>query len=193
MIDAELNGISSLQVGMTDELLERIYMETLNVTLHDLGRKPIDYNTFTQEQVRNIINTVWNDEHYSSRIYGTNSKIARRLKQDITDMVVLGKNPDAIKQKLMDDLNIAYHNADRLVRTEAAHFYNTAAMDGYKQAGVKQVEVLIGHDERTCDRCNANVGVYNIGTEPMLPTHPRCRCCYAPIIEQKETGGIKNE
>ena len=63
--------------------------------------------------------------------------MGKRVKQDITDMLISGKSPGAIKKALQGDLNMNYYAADRLVRTEANHYYNDAAMKSYKAAGVK--------------------------------------------------------
>ena len=131
-----------------------------------------------------MLNTAWSGKHYSRRIYDTNSKIAERMKKDMTDLVVLGKNTNKIKAKLMDDLNISFSYADRLVRTEASHIFNEASRKSYQQAKVQEIQIIGTQDEKLCDQCGEYYyQKYRMGTEPRLPIHPNCRCCYAPVVE----------
>lgn len=105
-----------------------------------------------------MLNTSWSGKHYSQRIYDTNSRIGERVKKDITDMIIQGKNTETIKKKLMKDLDVSYSYADRLIRTEASHVFNEAAKAGYKQANVEEVEVLIEESGNLCDACRALKG-----------------------------------
>ncbi|WP_158697412.1 hypothetical protein [Streptomyces turgidiscabies] len=64
----------------------------------------------------------------------------------------------------------------------------TAADDGalrlYQSEGVQQVDVITAGDGHVCQTC----GDYEVGSPwasldvPRLPTHPRCRCCYAAAV-----------
>ena len=88
----------------------------------------------------------------------------------------------------MNDLNVCYSYADRLVRTEASHVYNEAAKAAYKEAKVEKIRVLVEND--ACPICKKYKQTYLLGQEPRLPAHPNCRCCYAPVID---LGGKKND
>jgi SPP1 gp7 family putative phage head morphogenesis protein len=107
-----------------------------------------------------------------------------RLTKDLQDMICLGKSPNQIKERLAADFNTAYHNADRLIRTEANHIYNSAAKDGYKAAGVEQVEFYPEVD--CCEECESYKGTYDINNVPLLPIHPNCRCCYIPVVSLED-------
>ena len=54
-------------------------------------------------------------------------------------MIVAGTNPQDIIDMLRYDFGVAYNVAERLIRTEASHAYNTAALESYKRANVKEV------------------------------------------------------
>lgn len=187
-LDAKITSLlesqSSQQVSMTEEILRQIFEETIGQTLEDFNvPSSVGYTIVNETQAKQVINTAWNGQHFSQRIYGANSKIAARIKKNITDLVVMGKNPDEIKRKLMDDLGVSFSNADRLVRTEANHVFNEAAKAGYKRAGVEYIKVLIENDRKCCHKCQENKGTYPIAEAPRLPTHPNCRCAYAPVVE----------
>lgn len=186
-ISALMDDMSGTQVSITTELLKKVFEETIGETLEGLNPQGnVAYSILNQQQVDQVLNTAWSGKHYSRRIYDTNSKIAERMKKDMTDLVVLGKNTTKIKQKLMDDLNISFSYADRLVRTEASHIFNEAARKSYQQANVKEIQIIGTQDEKLCDQCGEYYyQKYRMGTEPRLPIHPNCRCCYAPVVELK--------
>lgn len=180
-------GMSGTQISMTTEMLRQVFEETMGFTLEDLGKPPeaanVGYSLLNETQVNQVLNTAWSGKHYSQRIYGTNSKIAERVKKDITDMVIQGKNTEQIKKRLMLDFDVSYSYADRLIRTEASHIYNEAAKKAYEEAKVTEVEIVGTKDEELCPTCGKNLGKkFKMGTQPRLPIHPNCRCCYAPVV-----------
>lgn len=184
VIGEEIGELTKGQISMTEEALNKVYMTVLDTTLYDLGASPISYNLVSKSQIKTLISTAWNDEHFSSRLWGAGSKIGSRIEQDITNLVVLGESPSKIKKQIMDDLNVSYRTADRLVRTEANYFGNKAALDGYLSEGITRFEFMVGHDDRLCDRCSAKAGIYEEMELPKLPVHPNCRCCIAPIVDE---------
>jgi len=79
---------------------------------------------------------------------------------------------------------VSFNRADALVRTEMAHIQTQAAQQRYKDYGIKQVEVFVDEDEKTCEVCAAEEGKrYNINDVMPVPFHPRCRCCMVPVID----------
>lgn len=185
LIGALLNDLSGKQIDITTEVLRQAFEDTIGDTLDGLmPQGNVAYSLLNQQQVDQVLNTAWSGKHYSQRIYGTNSKIAERMKKDMTDMIVLGKSTNQIKAKLMNDLGVAYSYADRLVRTEASHIYNEAAKKAYEQAKVREVEIVGTDDEKLCPTCGKYIGKkFNMGAQPRLPIHPNCRCCYAPVVD----------
>lgn len=187
LIGTLLQDVSGQQINITTDLLRQVFEETIGDTLEGLMPKGnVAYSILNQQQVDQVLNTAWSGKHYSQRIYGNNSKIAERIKKDMTDMIVLGKDTTKIKKKLINDLGVSYHYADRLVRTEASHIYNEAARKAYEQAKVEYIEIIGTDDEKQCPICGEYQGMkYRTGTQPRLPVHPCCRCCYAPVVDLK--------
>lgn len=57
-----------------------------------------------------------------------------------------------------------------------------AALDGYREAGVKRVRWITQEDEKVCKTCSPRDGkVYDIDKVPPRP-HYRCRCELLPVI-----------
>lgn len=132
-----------------------------------------------------VLETAWSGEHYSTRIWRNTAAIAQRVRDDVTDMIVQGKGISQVRRRLMEDFSVAYSDADRLVRTEAAYVRNQAALTRYRQNGRRKVRWITGEsDGRECTTCRERDGQeYDIDAAPRLPAHPNCRCCYAPVVE----------
>lgn len=180
-IERMANEIADGQLDLMDVLLPEIYDKALKTNLEAMG---MDYVLPSGTQVGRTLDTAWAGTNYSSRIWTNRDALAARLEKDISDLIVLGKNPTQIKKKLKDDLDVSYRAADRLIRTESAHIYTQASIDSYKKAGVKQVKYLHrGVCSGKCDCHSLDGQIFDIGTEPTLPRHPNCICCYVPVID----------
>lgn len=180
-IQKQANILADGQIRLMDELLSKAYEETLETALADFL---IDDKEQLSSSLRaRALNSVWSGKSYSERVWQNRDALAEKVSKSISDMIVLGKNPTEIKKQLRDEFGVSYRVADRLIRTETSHIYNSASLDAYKQAGVRQVKYLHGG---TCsDKCDCHSldgKIFDIGTEPTLPRHPNCVCCYAPVI-----------
>ena len=72
--------------------------------------------------------------------------------------------------------------ADTISRTESAFAVDEGTLQGYEQAGVEEMEILLAED--ACDDC---VELARRRYKPseahgILPAHPDCKCCFAPVI-----------
>ena len=84
---------------------------------------------------------------------------------------VLGKKP------------VSYTHLDVYKRQELSWAYSEYNLKVYREAGVQMVQWLVTDDLRCCDACRVMNGqVFPINQCPALPKHPRCRCCYLPVI-----------
>ena len=183
IIEEKLTGSASAQIDIVQSVLEEVFKEVI-------GREMKDFKQTLPEaevdaMIRRLCDTAWSGSNYSKRIWINAGAAAAHLEKDITDMIVLGKNPTQIKAKLAEDLGVSYHVADRLIRTESAYIMTQASIEGYKAAGIQQVKYLHKAEGncKSCD-CEALDGkIFDLGTEPTIPQHPNCRCCYAPVIK----------
>lgn len=179
IVGEEINAVGRNQIKLLDTVTEKVFEDTIEKTVSDFD---MNYSKIGHSQLNKVINTNWSGINYSDRIYQNTDELAIRLQEDLTDMVVLGKTPAEVKRKVQEDFNVSYNVADRLIRTETSFIYNAAAIEGYKEAGVKQVKFIAEAD--CCDKCAEYSGkIFNIGEEPFIPAHPNCRCCYAPVVD----------
>lgn len=134
---------------------------------------------------RSVLETAWSGEHYSARVWRNTAAVAQRVQEDMTEIIVQGKSFSQARRRLMEDFSVAYSEADRLVRTEAAYVRNQAALARYRHDRRRRVRWITGEsDGRECATCRDRDGQeYDIDSAPRLPAHPNCRCCYAPVVE----------
>lgn len=165
------------QVSLTEKALDKVVEEVLGVDWKDNTATGI----FNRAQTKQFLNQSWSGKSYSSRIYHNSNQLASKLEKVISDMVCLGKSPDEVKKAIMNEMNVSYNVANRLIRTEASYTFNSANKERYQKMGAKQIEIFIEPD--ACDTCQELKGVYGFDTVPLVPIHPNCRCCYIPVIE----------
>lgn len=142
-----------------------------------------ELDTATAKQ---MINSIWvaDGKSWSQRIWGNTEKLQAALNAHLIECVAAGKPPAKLKKLLQEDFNVSFNRADSLVRTEMAHIQTQAAQQRYKDYGIKQVEVFVDEDEKTCPICAAEEGKkYNVNDRMPVPFHPRCRCCMVPVVD----------
>lgn len=144
------------------------------------------FNTIDEGAVKQVINQIWctDGKSWSQRIWQNTQMLQETLNDGLVQCVAAGKKPSFLKQALQERFNVSFNNADMLVRTELAHIQTQAARQRYQDYGIKQMEVWVDEDERTCPICAKHEGEKYFVTDVMpVPFHPRCRCCMIPVVE----------
>lgn len=144
------------------------------------------YNTIDTALVQQMINQIWvaDGTSWSQRVWNNTSKLQEALNENLINVLVTGKKTSELKKILQEQFNVSYGRADALVRTETAHIQTQAAQKRYEDYGMKEVEVWVDEDERTCPICSKLEGkrIPVHGVMP-IPAHPKCRCCIIPVVE----------
>lgn len=135
---------------------------------------PIDWRALDVLKARNV-----------SALKGVTDEMGKQIIASLTEGLMGGEGIPKLARRIAERVDaIGRTRATAIARTETMFAVNEGSKIRYAQAGVSKVKVLVGLDERTCDECEPLHGnVYEIGSEPQLPKHPRCRCCYSPVIE----------
>lgn len=144
------------------------------------------YNTLDTQAVQQMINSIWcaDGKTWSSRIWQNITQLQDTLNNSLIECVASGKKTSDLKKQLQERFNVSYNKADMLVRTEMAHIQTQASQQRYKDYGLKEVEVFVDEDERTCPICSKHEGErHNVNEKMPIPFHPRCRCCVIPVID----------
>jgi SPP1 gp7 family putative phage head morphogenesis protein len=175
-IEKEAKIIGDNQLSGTKETIDKAFKLRVGVS-----RENYNSTTNFNNQTKYILNENWSGESYSKRIWTNTNAFAQEVKNEITNQIVLGKNPDQIKKSIMKKYTVSYHVADRLVRTETSYAFNQSTIQQYRDEGVQKVKILVEPD--ACDDClSFDDKEIPIQDAPVIPIHPNCRCCYIPVV-----------
>lgn len=150
----------------------------------------VDWNFFNDREVESIVKRDFQGKDFSQRIWKNTEELAKRVKQDITRIVVTGNSPSKITEQLAKDFNVGYKKAERLVRTETSRVFVQSALEGFKKAQYNEFAIEVKDiGPYPCKECeekalNAN-GThkrYTLATLPVIPEHPNCRCRPVPFV-----------
>lgn len=138
--------------------------------------------------IEDILRNPWSGKHYSKRIWGNTTKLARVVKAEMTDGMIRGVNAQRMAKNIAAKMNASYSQALTLVRTELNYINNQASLKSMKAAGAGKYRYLVTLDHRTSTQCRELDGtVHKIedaspGTN-LPPLHPRCRSSIAAEYE----------
>lgn len=144
------------------------------------------FNEIDRGLVEQMINSIWvaDGKSWSQRIWTNTERLAEVLNEHLIHSVAIGQKPGELKKLLQEEFGVSYRAADSLVRTEIAHIQTQAAQKRYQEYDIKEVEVLVDEDERTCPICAELEGKrYPVNATMPVPSHPNCRCTVIPVVE----------
>lgn len=177
-IEEELGLVSDETQELATAMLEERYVKTREIGAQGFTTS---FDKPSTKQVKAVVQQKFHGDNYANRIWKNNQAIALRIGNDLEKMILDGKSPGEITKAIQEDFNVAYYQADRLVRTEASRVFAQANQDTYEEFGITRQEYVAEND--SCADCKALDGkVYKVGEGPQLPVHPNCRCVYIPIV-----------
>lgn len=144
------------------------------------------FTTIDAATAQEMINAVWlaDKKSWSERVWENLNLLQETLNEEMIACVVAGKKTSELLKTLQERFDVSYSRADALVRTEMAHIETQAARQRYKDYGIKEMEVWVDEDERTCPICAKMEGKrVSVNGKMPVPAHPRCRCCMIPVVE----------
>lgn len=181
--------------GMT-KFLSGAYKDNYYKNLFDIG-KTIGIKSSVSEvddkKIRKVLNNSWSGKNYSERIWKNTDKLAKLIKNEITDGFHRGVSINKMVKLVQQRMNVGKYEATRLVRTEMNYVQNQAALDSIKDSDMKYYIFLATLDKKTSTVCRAHDRkVYPVdGATPgtnMPPLHPHCRSTIAGNLTDYDTG-----
>ncbi len=141
--------------------------------------------------VEEIMSTPWNGGDYSSRVWKNADALKQLLDDTVMSGFLSGRSPRKIAAEVADKMNVAYYQAERLVRTEVNRIQNMVALEELRRAGAKNYVWVAALDRRTCKLCGEMDGKHFSTEEAktgetLPPRHPFCRCCITIFTEAQE-------
>lgn len=113
-------------------------------------------------------------------------KDADKIYTTVAKSILSGSTPQSLKKAVQHVFDVSNYTAKTVGLTCANGISNDARLATFAQNDdvVKGVEILNSLDGRTCPTCS-QIGGLRFAVDakniPVLPVHPRCRCCYIPV------------
>lgn len=185
----EINKIIKELGGREQDLikleLQNAYKEAFNQTTAGLNGS-VSWGIQNQLIMEEVINANFKGANFSDRIWTNKTKLTKLIEKEIMNNVASGQSKDIAIKAIINKTGVAFSDADRLVRTETMRVINYGQINSYKQNGYTQLQILIGHDERTCEDClKKDKETIDINSSDIPPFHPRCRCTAIPVLKTK--------
>lgn len=202
-IRSELDKLAVTTITNIEDLLTETYSDSYYKTIYNtqIGfEMNSSFSGLDRNSIIKAVNTNYLSSNYSDRIWTNTRQLMNILTTEIPKGLVLGYNPrklarDVVSKRINKTL---YNNTVRLIRTEYSHILNQSTLDGYKECGIKQYQILTTLDSRRCDDCEMFEGKL-VEIKKALegvnipPFHPNCRCTTIPYFEKDEIDEMSDE
>lgn len=173
------------------QTLEKIYSENYSYARYDIDkykRFSTGFEKLNYKQLNTAIHQQWLGMNYSDRIWQNKGKLLEQLNTTFLQGVAQGHNPKKIAESMKKNYGTAYHNCERLARTECNHISNEATYQSYKDNGISKYQFLATLDNRTSEICQSlDNKVFELKEKEVgvnyPPMHPNCRSTTIPYFE----------
>ena len=150
-----------------------------------------DVGALGKETIEAILKRPFAGGYYSERIWGNTSKLTEQLYETVLSGLLNGKPLKKMINELTETMGVGESAARRLVRTESAYYTNMAAVEGYKECGIKKYRYYAKLDLKVSNICRELDGkIFPISEAQtgvnLPPMHPWCRSSIGPVID----GGV---
>ena len=131
-INQELRRLGVREIEYLDQGMINLYLATGQLIVGGESWAIIN-RKFAEEAAKRA--WCYDGKTFSDRVWKHMDNLQATLQQGLQDCVIAGKDHRKLVRVLRDRFDVAYSDADRLVRTELNHIQNQAAMRGYLDAG----------------------------------------------------------
>lgn len=181
------------QLDSIDAAMKRIYLDSYYHTAYELQkgfRIGWDIAGLDQRQIEKVVCKPWavDGKNFSERVWGNKEKLIREVHRELTQDILLGRDPQKVIDNIARKMNASKNNAGRLIMTEEAYFSSAAQKDCFRDLGVEQYEIVATLDSHTSDICRSLDGqVFPMKDfEPGItapPFHVYCRSTTVPYFD----------
>lgn len=178
------------QLDSIDAAMKRIYLDGYYHTAYELQRGfrvGWDIAGLDQRKIEKVISKPWaaDGKNFSERIWGNKQKLISEIHNELTQDIILGRDPQKAIDAIAKKMNTSKVNAGRLIMTEEAYFSSAAQKECFNDLGVEEYEIVATLDSHTSEICqNMDGKVFPMKDyEPGVtapPFHVWCRSCTVP-------------
>ncbi len=180
------------QLDSIDYAMKRIYLDGYYHTAYELQkgfRIGWDIAGLDQRKIEKVISKPWaiDGKNFSERVWGNKKKLISEIHKELTQDIILGRDPQKAIDAIARKMNTSKVNAGRLVMTEEAYFSSAAQKECFNDLDVEEYEIVATLDSHTSDICqNMDGKVFPMKDyEPGVtapPFHVCCRSCTVPYF-----------
>lgn len=175
--------------------LQDTYTESYYHTAYELGKAAIvgSFHRLNPRQVEQICKLPWSGKSFSERIWDNTEKLKREARAILSTGAISGTSVQVMSRKLASRMDVSYHQAATLVRTESARMREQATSDSFEQHGVKKYKIFATLDTKTSSICRSMDGKIFLVSEQVVgkncpPFHPNCRTTKIPWFDDFNIG-----
>lgn len=186
-LEAEINmtlnelfdrGVKQMEQEFGATLKEAYYKKVFDIQQR-VGYQ-FEFALMNRGMIENIVSYPWSGANFSDRTWRNKDALLFNVREILTQGLIQGKSLPAMSQELADNMGQSFKNAERLIRTETAHFHGEADKKAYEAAGIKEYEFMATLDSITSDICaslDGKVFALSKAEEGVNypPMHPNCR------------------
>lgn len=194
-IDAILQQLYAIEYQYkSEETLKEIYKDSYYRTWFNIDQYHGFHQEFAQINPRTIdelIRYPFNGADFSSRLWKQKDHMLQVLSENITTMLIQGRNPQTLAKDFAKRFKTKEYEAYRLLHTESSFIIEQGTLAAYKEDGVEKYQILATLDNRTSEICRDEDGkIYDIDKVVVgvnyPPYHPFCRTTTVPYYEDDE-------
>ena len=183
-IDLILNDLFDKGVTQMKAEFGDVFEEGYYKKIYDIQSRAGFLNEFAKlnpDKIEDVLSYPWSGAMFSDRLWQNKQALLYHVRETVTQGVIQGKSVPEMAKDLSARMGQSYKAAERLIRTETAHFHGEADKAAYREAGVEEYEYVATLDSRTCETCGALDGKHfklkdaqeGVNYPPM---HPNDRC-----------------
>lgn len=186
----ELDKLGQASDKTITGFLKESYKDSRLKNAYDLAKKgqgPLSV-AVDNKHIESVLRNPWSGKNYSQRIWKNSENLAKTIQDTIVNGVHRGVSVNKMAKEVQERMDMAKHDAVRLVRTEMNYVLNQGALDAIKDAKMKYYKFIATLDKRTSTVCREHDGkIYNVadaetGTN-VPPLHPHCRSTIAASLK----------
>lgn len=196
-IDNQIEALAAYKEQGLNKTLGEIFEENYYRNIFDVQQMMGEGTAFAILDDRRIMQAIskpwrYDGKTFSDSIWENKEKLKYSLERTLTQGIIRGSAPRKIAETIAKETGRELYATKRLVLTESAKMAEKASEEGYKELGVKEIEIVVALDERTCEVCGEMDGKHFTldkaeGLTP--PFHPNCRCTTVPYFNDEFTQG----
>ncbi|CAM2361092.1 minor capsid protein [Listeria seeligeri] len=180
-INSVITSLRESETSYITQIAKQAVKRGLSITANELE---ITFSMLNEKAINQIIKEPWSGANFSKRIWKNTSELEFALNESLTNGIIQGRSVTDITKDIAKRMDVSVEQSRALVRTEYMHALNEGQKEGYKKAGIEEVDWYTTDDERTCKVCGKlHKKRFDIEEAPPCPGHTNCRCTYIPVIK----------